>query len=103
MTADTGAMLPVNGFSVVGEFLSVGQGKSWTGTDGKERHPVVVTLLVGDRTVRVEYPDASSAEYWTLQVQRGDRLAVPCYAQSPKGTTTVFYRGLRAPSARDES
>jgi len=87
----------VPGFFVMGEYLSTGQGKAWTGTDGVERHPVNVTLLVGDRTVRIEYADAAGAEYWAGSAERGAHLTLPVYVQSPKGSTSVFYRGLRAP------
>lgn len=83
---------------MTGEFLSIGQGREWTDQRGNVHRPVLVTLLVGDRTMRLEFPSADAAEHWCGGAERGDVLTLPCYAQSPQGASQVFYRGLRAPS-----
>lgn len=81
------------GIYVHGEFLSLGQGKPWTDSQGREHLPVVASVLVGDRVVRVEYRDADAAEVSCGSAARGDAIALPVFAQSPKGATTVFWRG----------
>jgi len=83
------------GVMVTGEYLSGKSGKSWVGSDGEERHPYLVALLVGDRTLRVEYPSLDVASEWVGAAERGDVVTLPVFLQSPKGTTTVFLRGMR--------
>lgn len=76
-----------------GEFLALNPGKAWP-ADNPTHFPVVASILVGDRVVRVEYRDADAAEAALGQAQRGDAVAVPVFAQSPKNAPgTVFWRG----------
>jgi hypothetical protein len=96
MAVDTQAIALTPGIKVTGEFLSIGQGREWTDRDGKLHQPVMVTVLVGDRTIRLEYPSSKDATFWVGGVGRGDVVTLPCYPQSPKGATQVFFRGLRA-------
>lgn len=84
------------GVLVAGEFLSLSQGKPWTDDKNEVHTPVNATVLVGDRTIRVEFQTADDAEAAVGQTQRGERLVLPVFVQSPKGTTFVFYRGRRA-------
>lgn len=86
---------PRHGVTVTGEFLSVGPGRTWVGSDGKERKPSVVTLLVRDRTVRLEYASDAQAAFWVGSAVRGDVLTLPVFVRSPKNSTTVFFSGLR--------
>lgn len=84
------------GFTLRGEFLSIKDGKPWTGRDGEERTPVLVTVLVGDRPVVVEYRDQASAEAAVAEggaADRGDAIAVPVFVRA-KGKDWLSVSGL---------
>jgi hypothetical protein len=82
------------GVKLTGEFLSIGPGKPWP-VEAPTHHPVMVTLLVGERTARIEYRDADAVE-WAVPgtPERGQPLTLKVYPQSPKGSTTIFWRGV---------
>lgn len=85
--------MPEVGVYVHGEFLSLGQGKPWTDSQGRDHLPVVASVLVGDRVIRIEYRDADAAESACGQASKGEPVVLPVFAQSPKGATAVFWRG----------
>jgi hypothetical protein len=74
------------GFTLTGEMVSVKPGKPWVGNDGVRREPVNVSLLVGERVIRVEFRDESSA-----------LAAVGAFdGATPKGSTVTLPVFVRA-------
>lgn len=86
------------GFSLVGEFVSIKPGKPWTDRDGNQRRPVNVSLLVGERVIRVEYADESSAlaavgAYDAESMTKGSTISLPVFVRA-KGKDWLAVSGL---------
>lgn len=82
------------GFTLAGEYLSTKKGKPWTSKqDGAERTPILVTVLVGDRSLQVEYRDTESADAAVGGAERGDPVILPVYPRA-KGKDWLHVAGV---------
>lgn len=82
-----------HGFHLVGEFLSVKPGKEWTDRDGNTRQPGILSVLTGERVVRVEYADMDSAEAAATGLEKGGEVALPVFVRA-KGKDWLAVGGL---------
>lgn len=81
------------GFSLVGEFLSIKPGKEWEDRSGATRRPYNLSVLVGERVIKVEYNDEDSALAAVPGAEKGDGIVLPVFVRA-KGKDWLAVSGL---------
>lgn len=89
------AAFEYGGSCVHGDLLAATKGRPWTGADQRVREPWNVHVWTGSGAVVIEYRDEASAKAALNGAQPGDRVELPVFYQSPKGSTVVFLRGRK--------
>lgn len=87
-----------HGFHLVGEFLSIKPGKEWTDREGGKRRPFLLSVLHGERVVRVEFSDEDSAQAAAGDADKGAEVALPVFVRA-KGKDWLQVAGLNLRSA----